>query len=94
MLARVLAMALCPFPSVSVTSRCSIETDERIGPVFGTEASFDLSYTVLCGNSGTSKSNDSLLPSGTFPKLWTFAVMGRSSKCVINLYRQRWTLRA
>jgi len=41
----VLAMGLCP--SVSVTSRCSIETDERIGLVFGMGASFDLSYTVL-----------------------------------------------
>ena len=37
-LARVLAMALCPCQSV--TSRCSIETAERIGLVFGTGASF------------------------------------------------------
>jgi len=32
---------------LSVTSRSSIETDERTGLVFGTGASFDLSYTVL-----------------------------------------------
>jgi len=30
---------------VFVTSRCSVETDGRIKLVFGTEASFDLSYT-------------------------------------------------
>ena len=45
MLARVLAMTLC----LSVTSRCSIETAERIGLVFGTVASPDPSYTVLWG---------------------------------------------
>ena len=42
-LALVLAMALC----LSVTSRCSIETAERIELGFGKEASFHLSYTVL-----------------------------------------------
>jgi len=47
MLARVLAIALCLSVSVSVTSRCSIETDERIGLVFDTGTSFNLSYTVL-----------------------------------------------
>ena len=42
--------------SVSVTSRCSIETDERIElGFFGMGASFDVSYTVLEGNSCTSK---------------------------------------
>jgi len=52
-LARVLAMALCLCwsvclsVSVSVTSRCYIETVERIRLVFGTRASFHLSYTVL-----------------------------------------------
>ena len=34
-------------PRLSVTSRCSIETAERIWLVFGTGASFDLFYTVL-----------------------------------------------
>ena len=43
----VLAMGLCLCVRLSVTSRCSIETDERIGLVFGVGASFDLSYTVL-----------------------------------------------
>ena len=33
--------------SVSVTSRCSIETVERIWLFFGMGASFHLSYTVL-----------------------------------------------
>jgi len=46
MLARVLAMALRLTVSVSVTSRCSVETDERIELVFGMEVSFHLSYTA------------------------------------------------
>jgi len=46
MLARVLAMALCL--SVSVRhNRCSVKTDGRVELVPGTDASFDLSYTVL-----------------------------------------------
>jgi len=32
---------------VSVTSRCSVETDELIELVFGRRASFHLSFTVL-----------------------------------------------
>ena len=40
---------------LSVTSRCSIEMDERIERVFGTWASFQPSYTVLKGNSVMSK---------------------------------------
>ena len=47
MLARVLAIARC----LSVTSRCSIKMDGRIELVFGTEASFDLSYSLLLRNS-------------------------------------------
>jgi len=43
MLARILAMALC----VSVISRCSSETVERIRLVFVMGASFHLPYTVL-----------------------------------------------
>ena len=47
----VLAMALCPFVFVSVTvsaiSLYGIKTTGRIELVFGIEASFDLSYTVL-----------------------------------------------
>jgi len=46
MLARVLAMALCLSVSMSVTSRCSVETDELIGLVLAWELPM-LSYTVL-----------------------------------------------
>jgi len=52
-LAWVLAMALCPTVSVcgrlsvSVKSQCSIKKDARIDLIFGMEASFDQSYTVL-----------------------------------------------
>jgi len=46
-LARVLTLALCLSVCLSVTSRSSVETDERIEPVFGTGASFALSYVVL-----------------------------------------------
>jgi len=45
------SVSLC----LSATSRFSIETGERIELVFGMEASFHLSYTVLKGNSGISK---------------------------------------
>ena len=56
-IARVLAMTLC-LPAclcLSVTSRSSIETDERIELVLGLGASFYPSYTVLKGNFGISK---------------------------------------
>jgi len=47
MLARVLAVSLWPCVCLSVClCRRSIETDERIGLVFGAGASFDLSYTL------------------------------------------------
>jgi len=55
MLAPVLAMALCLSVCLSVTSRCSVEMDRRIELVFGTEASFDLSYTTFSENSGIYK---------------------------------------
>jgi len=45
MVARVLAMTLCP--CLSVTSRCSIETDGQDNLVFGMGASFDQSNTVF-----------------------------------------------
>jgi len=38
---------LCVRLNVSVRSRCSIQRDGRIDLVFGTEASFDQSYTVI-----------------------------------------------
>jgi len=63
-LARVLAMALCSCPSLSVTSRCSLKWDERINMVFGMRASFDKYYFAFQGNSGIYKIR--LLRSGTF----------------------------
>ena len=36
---------LCPL--LSVTSRCSIKRNERINLLYGMEASFDQSYTVI-----------------------------------------------
>ena len=44
MLARVMVWPIRL--SVSVTSRCSIETAERIGLVFGTGVSFDLHFVI------------------------------------------------
>jgi len=40
------------FVSLSVTNHTSIKTAGRIELVFSTEASFELSYTVLCGKLG------------------------------------------
>ena len=57
MLARVLAMAR----RLSVTSRSSIETTERIELVFGMGASFHLSYNVLKGSTGKSQINGTSL---------------------------------
>jgi len=37
--------------SVSDTSRCAVETAERMDQLFSTETSFNVSYTMLCGNS-------------------------------------------
>jgi len=51
---------------LSVTSRSSTKTAERIELVFGMWASFHPSYTVLKGNSVTSKNN------GT--SLWNFVL--------------------
>ena len=56
------SVCVCP----SVTSRCSIETAERIEPVFGMWASFHPSYIVLKGNSVISKKK------GT--SLWNFVL--------------------
>ena len=57
-LARVLAMALCLFVSVCVClSQDGVLSNGINGfdLVFGTGASFDHSYTVFKGNSGTTK---------------------------------------
>ena len=52
---------VCLFVSLSVTSRCSVETAERIELVFGMWASFHPSYTVLKGNSVISKNKGTSL---------------------------------
>jgi len=59
MLARLLAAIVSV--RLSVTSRSSIETVERIELVFGMRASFHPSFTVLKGNSGISKNKGTLL---------------------------------
>ena len=76
-----MSVSLC----LSVSSRSSIETDERIELVFGTRASFHPAYTVLKDNLGISKR---VLPSGTFSQTPNFASVYRSSKRVIALARQ------
>jgi len=83
----VLAIVLC---RLSVTSLSSVETDERIELVFGVGASFHPSYAVLKGNSVTSRNNGTLAQS---PDLKMFFSVYRSSKRVVDLARERWTLR-
>ena len=53
---QVLDMAVCLSVCLSVSSRCSVETHERMELVFGVESTFHLSYAVCKGNSGISKS--------------------------------------
>ena len=93
MLARVLAIALCP----SVTSRCSVETDGWIELVFSMEAFFHTSYTVLTRNSGIFKNK------GTSPRnfIRNFGkgkiCFGRPMSIVKTCYRlssTMWSLRA
>ena len=60
MLARLLAMVLCPCPYLcpSATSRCSIETDGRNNLGFGMWASFDqsrLSHSTRSSQSASSR---------------------------------------
>jgi len=82
-------VSVCP----SVTSRFFIETDERIGLVFGMGASFDL----LWYKEIHVPSKIRVLPSGILLQildLENFATSYQSSKRVINLARERWTLTA
>jgi len=82
-------------PARRYASRSSTETDKRIGLVFGTGASFDLS-TPYC-NEIPVHPKTRVFPSGTLLKTLNFenfATAYRSSKGVINLARERWTLRA
>ena len=53
------SVSLC----LSVTSRSSIETTERIELIFSTTASFHLSYTVIKENSGICKNKRTSLTS-------------------------------
>jgi len=77
MLARLLALCLCLCLCLSVclclcvTSRCSVETDERIGLAFDVGASFDLSYTVLEGNSGIFRNKVTSFRNFACSKRWT-----------------------
>jgi len=57
-------VALCLSVCLSVTSRSSIKTAERIKLVYGVEAALDSSYTVFEDNSRISKNK------GT--SLWNF----------------------
>ena len=93
--AGTIAMAVCLCLSVSVTSRCSIELDGRIDPVFDIQASCDQSYTVLYGNSDIHKNKGTsvwnFVPNSGLRKL-CFSIS--IAKRVTNLARQRWTLKA
>jgi len=86
-------MALCL--SVSVTSRCCIDTSRWIELHFGMEAFCDLSYTMLKGNSGI------LSPKNKGSSLCNFVLnsdfitkipMARRSSQLVKLARLRWTL--
>ena len=85
------SVCLCVCPSV--TSRCSVETDERIELGFCTGASIHLSYTVVKVIRLSPKLR--VLFSGTqtqTPDLENFATAHRSSKRVIDQARLIWTL--
>ena len=80
---------------LSVTSRCSVKRDGRINVVFGMEASFDQSYTVVLGNSGIYKKNKGtplwnvfFLNSGLGKFRHGISIVERA----INLARKSWTL--
>jgi len=74
-------LASCGPVPVSVTSRSSIETDERTELVFGTAASFHLSYTVLKGNSGISKTK--------VTALWNFVPNSGLQKILLRQIHRR-----
>ena len=68
---------------------------ERIELGVGMGASFHPSYSVVNGNSGIFKKRRAL-PSGTLsqtPDLENFASVYRPLKRVVDLARERWTLR-
>jgi len=66
MLARVLAWpGVCLSVCLSITSRCSVETDGRIELVFGMKASLDLTHTHTVFNKIQVTPKIRVLPSGT-----------------------------
>ena len=84
----------CGRPSAtSVTNRCSNETAGRIESVFGTEAFFDLSYTVhVIRKFERITPNTTVLPSGIFvPKCGLRKLRQGTSAVtsVVNLVRHR-----
>jgi len=99
---RYASAALCPSVSVclsvclSVTSRCSIETTERIELVFGTE--LPSAFATLGYKEIRISRKTTILPSGTLSQTpdskENFASAYRSSKRVVDLARESWTLRA
>jgi len=91
----VLAIALCPSVCQTVTSRNSIETDDRIELVLAWE--LPSTYPTMCCKKIRVSPKIRVFPSGTLSKTtdWeNFATAYRSLKRVINLARRRWTLRA
>ena len=84
MLARELAMALCP--SVSVTSPCAIERDGQTDLVFGMEASLDQSYSMFQGNSRIYKIRYFSLE--LFPKPRTQKISSRQVDGVVKKTRK------
>ena len=62
---------------LSVTIRCSIETDGRNNLVFSVAASFDQSYNALQGNSGIYKNKGTSLWNYFFSKLCTSKILVR-----------------
>jgi len=96
MLARVLAVSLWPCVCLSVCVGVLSKRMNESGWFFGAGASFDLSYTLYCKETQVT-SKIRVLPSGTLLQtrdLKIFATANGSPKRVINLARERWTLRA
>ena len=85
MLARELAMALCMCLSVSVTSRCSVETGERIELVLAWE--LPSTYPTLCYKEIQISSKIRVLPSRTFLQSLDFENFRHSTSTVEACYQ-------
>jgi len=68
-------LSVCLCLCLSVTSRCSIKSDERINLVFGMGTSFHQPYTVFKEIQISTKIG--YLPLGLFPKLRTYKISPR-----------------